>query len=220
MSSDFQTRFAMKIVKILSVVDTRQYEEVGDKWVPIPGSGDEHECSRCGKPHEVHATVLTEDGKTKVVGTGCAAKDNMEMASRFNSLDRASKRLAMLKAEQKAYLTKVEKWDRNWKETCAVQNPEILESFGIYQSGDKKGQKYPTLKMGKAEVPCWLTGITDERRSAVLNVWRQMEMVSMGLPAHRPHSIRFYSKEILKLEKRIKNLMELNSVAISDANRL
>ena len=57
--------------KILSVVDTRQYEERGDRMVPIPGSGDARDCDRCGRAHEVHATVAYEGGRTAVVGTGC-----------------------------------------------------------------------------------------------------------------------------------------------------
>jgi len=46
-----------KIVRVLSVVDTRQYEELGDKFRAIPGSGQESTCSRCGRTHEIHAEV-------------------------------------------------------------------------------------------------------------------------------------------------------------------
>jgi len=60
------------IIKILSVVDTREYEEgPDDKWYPIPGSGREHQCYRCGRLHEIHAEVLLDDEKIVVVGTGC-----------------------------------------------------------------------------------------------------------------------------------------------------
>ncbi len=59
-------------MKILKVVDTRDYEEVADgKWAPIPGSGNARECDRCGRLHEVHAYVETTGGETMVVGTGC-----------------------------------------------------------------------------------------------------------------------------------------------------
>lgn len=47
----------MEIVRIVRVVDTREYTEEGDRWVPVPGSGIENECARCGRLYEVHATV-------------------------------------------------------------------------------------------------------------------------------------------------------------------
>ena len=59
-------------MKILRVVDTREYEEIADgKWAAIPGSGNARECDRCGRLHEVHAYVETDDGTTMIVGTGC-----------------------------------------------------------------------------------------------------------------------------------------------------
>src|SRR5262245_17362890 len=57
--------------EILDVVDTREYVEVGEKWVPVAGSGNPRECDRCGRTHEVHATVKMPDGRTMCVGTGC-----------------------------------------------------------------------------------------------------------------------------------------------------
>lgn len=56
---------------VLKVVDTRSYEEQGDRWVPIPGSGNAHACCRCGRDHEVHAYVATPSGEVEIVGTGC-----------------------------------------------------------------------------------------------------------------------------------------------------
>ena len=59
-------------MKILKVIDTREYEEIADgKWAPIPGSGNARECDRCGRLHEVHAYVEAPDGTTLIVGTGC-----------------------------------------------------------------------------------------------------------------------------------------------------
>lgn len=70
---------ASRIVQILEVRDTREYMEDGDRWVAIPGSGAVRECDRCGRRHEVHATVVLEDGTTAVVGTGCMATESMEV---------------------------------------------------------------------------------------------------------------------------------------------
>ncbi len=76
-----------RIVRIISVVDTRDYEEdpTSDRWVPVPGSGTEHACDRCGRSHEVLATVELEDGKTAIVGTGCARGESMEIQQQLKA---------------------------------------------------------------------------------------------------------------------------------------
>lgn len=58
--------------RVLRVVDTRVYEEVGERWVAQRGTGVERECDRCGRRHEVHAEVLDAQGREWVVGVGCA----------------------------------------------------------------------------------------------------------------------------------------------------
>jgi hypothetical protein len=83
----------LRIVGIVSVVDTREREEVGDRWVPIPGSGIQSVCARCAKEHEVHAEVELSDGTTRVMGTGCARQQDPEVASRIKSLESAAKTL-------------------------------------------------------------------------------------------------------------------------------
>ena len=93
-------RNSLKIVRIVRVVDTRTYEEVADdRWEPIPGSGDQNECARCGRMHEVHAHVALEDGTSAVVGTGCARGDDLVKAGAFASAASASKRVAKLRAQ-------------------------------------------------------------------------------------------------------------------------
>lgn len=87
------------IVSIVSIVDTRVYEEQGDRWVPIPGSGVALRCSRCNREHEVHATVALSDGSTAVVGTGCASKESAALAPAFRSGEARAKRVASLEAQ-------------------------------------------------------------------------------------------------------------------------
>lgn len=94
----------MKIIKILRVEDTRQWEEIeDDRWIPIPGSGTEHQCSRCGRSHEIHATVLLEDGKEAIVGTGCMKADESEIAGQIRSILKSQRTLVALER-------KLEKW--------------------------------------------------------------------------------------------------------------
>ena len=91
----------MKIIKVLCVEDTRQWEEgPDDRWYPVPGSGIKNNCGRCGREHEVHATVLLDDEKTTMlVGTGCMAADEAEVATQIRSIVNSQKTLKKLKFE-------------------------------------------------------------------------------------------------------------------------
>ena len=71
-----------EIVAVVSVVDTRQYVEDGDRFVPIPGSGESHACDRCGRGHEVHATVRLADGASAIVGVSCMREKAMAKEAR------------------------------------------------------------------------------------------------------------------------------------------
>ena len=94
------------IVRILSVVDTRDFEEISrnghDIMVPIPGSGDVRECDRCRRLHEVHATVELSNGDLATVGTGCMRGDAM-----LPELRKAASR-ATTTAKNRAQLARVE----------------------------------------------------------------------------------------------------------------
>ncbi len=102
---------ALDIVKVLRVTDTRDYiEGPDDKWVPVPGSGEIATCARCGRAHEVHAEVLLRSGGHAIVGTGCAMKDAVDLASGIKSEESRAKtirrwetRLAFLREELARY---------------------------------------------------------------------------------------------------------------------
>jgi hypothetical protein len=146
------------------VVDTRDYEEINDRMVPIPGSGNPRECDRCGRLHEVHATVRYDDGRVATVGTGCmdlGAEVGRKVAAKAT-------RLAKLRAE-------VAKADRLaataaeiWTTVCALPVPEITEDTRTYGAG---------LACGDAFVCCRFvrpgTADLDERRETVIRSWRE-----------------------------------------------
>jgi hypothetical protein len=91
-------RVEARIVAVLKVEDTREYEQgENDRWYPIPGSGRENECARCGRLHEVHAEVRLEDGTTTIVGTGCMGAESLEASVRRAS--GSAKTVARLTAE-------------------------------------------------------------------------------------------------------------------------
>jgi hypothetical protein len=133
----------MKIIRILKVVDTRQYEEIGDKWEPIPGSGDEHECSRCGRLHEIHALVELEDGDNAIVGTGCMKADEAEIQKRVKSMTSTAKTLRRNQAELAAIRAKQAIWDKAEAEVMAMPaEVQIVVSEKI----SERGRKYITIE--------------------------------------------------------------------------
>lgn len=86
-----------RIVRVLEVVDTREYEEGPDgRFHPIPGSGNIRQCSRCRRDHEIHATVQLSDGATEVIGVGCARRENMDLDAAFKTGEARAKRVRML----------------------------------------------------------------------------------------------------------------------------
>lgn len=58
---------------VRDVEDTRDVDLVGDRWVPIPGSGDPIPCDCCGRIVVIHV-VITRGEERKIVGRSCALK--------------------------------------------------------------------------------------------------------------------------------------------------
>lgn len=88
---------APRIVRVLEVEDTREYEEGPDgRFHPIPGSGNIRQCSRCGRDHEIHATVQLSDGTTEIIGVGCARRENMDLDAAFRTGEARAKRVRLL----------------------------------------------------------------------------------------------------------------------------
>ena len=141
-----------QIVRILRVVDTRQYEEQDDRWVPIPGSGDAAECARCRRLHEVHATVELSDGTSAVVGVGCAEKSTMDpvVCGAASAWDRGAKRLAQLRAELAGMRARVAKWDAAWAEVVALPLPPVREEPPVPGAAEHDCGE---LAMGDASIP-------------------------------------------------------------------
>lgn len=190
------------IAKILSIVDTRQYEEVGDVWKPIPGSGHENECFRCGRFHKVHATVLLSDGRQVIVGTGCAGQDDPETASKFQSLDRAAKRLARLEAEKTAYDLAYLNWRELYNKLKALPLPEVTNKPAAVSVGARKGEVYGTIYGCQgAWVLVHLGGTFDqERQSCLKDSWIASKIGFQPRPKHQ------FTREIARLKKRIEAL--------------
>jgi len=98
--------------KILKVEDTRQYEEGDDdKWYPVPGSGHDHECDRCGKNHVIHYSVQCRaTGKELNVGSECAGQTGIDDKSNHKTYQSAAstvKKLQSMLDDVKKKLAKV-----------------------------------------------------------------------------------------------------------------
>jgi hypothetical protein len=87
------------ISHILAVRDTRDRIEVGDRFVPVPGSGQLRPCDRCGREHEIHVDVELSDGSRANIGSGCAKGESMEVRGRLKSAVSAAKTRSKLRAE-------------------------------------------------------------------------------------------------------------------------
>lgn len=78
------TRRPAEPLTVVSVTDTRDYIEQGDRMVPVAGTGNIRSCDRCDRTHEVHAHVTDATGETFTVGTGCVDATAPAVARRLN----------------------------------------------------------------------------------------------------------------------------------------
>lgn len=172
------------IVKVLAVVDTREYIEDGDRWIPVSGTGDQHECARCGRIHEVHAVVEISDGSTEVVGTGCMGGESLELKSRLRSMGERAKRIARLEAELIKAVSLAVEAEAKEKAIDALPEPELIH--GVKTLG---GVEVPTVSCGGEELYCRFGNRDEEARA----FWRS------GLYGYpRAHNLRDRVERIKK----------------------
>lgn len=205
----------MRIVKVLRVEDTRQWEEIeDDKWIPIPGSGIENQCARCNRSHEVHATVevLGDDGQigAVIVGTGCMHADETEFAKKITSVLNAqrtlekNKRLLAKKEALKAEGKKIE------DSVAALPVPAHEIREGKIAVG-RFGGKFTELCIGDASVivsPASLGGwgYTQERIECATWCWRQKRQDEHGMTNEMRNAwqwIKDLKKRVARAEKKI-----------------
>lgn len=191
-----------RIVRVIKIVDTRLYEEGPDgKWHPIPGSGSEHECARCGKAHEVHAEVQLSDGTHELVGTGCAARESMEAGEgeRIQKAEAKAKRLARMRAE----LAGQTKWLAEYREATAAVYRLTPPAF---EHGERplpaSGKMMRTLRVGDVEVWCPY-GLDQERQDAATSTWYHKRMVKRGFERPPVDDTRRLHRQIAALEREV-----------------
>ncbi len=183
------------IVKILSVVDTREWEEgPDDKWYPIPGSGREHQCYRCGRLHEIHAEVLLDDGKTVVVGTGCMKESATELplAKRAISVLNSTRTLRRLENELAKVRESLLAWDNAWAEVSTYPLPEVNETtcFGK-----------PALEMGDSGPVTLYRGDTREQMDRLVISWRCNRLKELGFGRYGARPVDYTNDLTIRIEK-------------------
>ncbi len=177
----------LRIVKILSVVDTRAYQEVGDdQWAPIPGSGLENECHRCGRLHEVHATVLLEDKSEVVVGTGCMTAETSEVAAQMKSQTSAAKTLKRQEAQRAGLKAKIDAYKAIEDEVKALPVPPVVSMSYTSVLGRTPQNENAVIAYveGSPEneraTICWDGVVTQERKECAIYGWREWQMRLRG----------------------------------------
>ena len=188
--------------EIIEVKDTREYELDGDRWVPIPGSGDPHDCARCGRTHVVHATVRYPDGTFAVVGTGCmnlGADVARKAASRAGTVAKLRSQLAKAEAEMR-------RADEIWAWANALPVPYIREQSAL---SDPPGPYRLILE------DRWISlenissmgarADRENRRDSLITNWRQARADERAgsLPGHHLDEMWWHRANVADLAKRL-----------------
>lgn len=137
--------------RIVSVVDTRDFVEEGDRVVRIPGTGNDRPCDRCGRSHEIHVTVEHADGRTMVVGLGCAGRSDADGRKVVASLTG----LAKLRAQ----LAGAERRAARWAELVELVDAETVPEI---------------VKLDTAESGNYWLGTADGTRLALVHTWADL----------------------------------------------
>lgn len=199
----------MKIRRLISITDTRTWEEGdNDRWFPIPGSGVEHCCDRCGRGHEVHALVELVDGSQAVMGKSCGAKDSDTAAALFTKADNAAKSLRALQAEEQAFERKRVLWQEVKQRVDQMPDPEITVvvegSRRKFFAGDE------LLVMGgvftNPEYDAWELR---ERLTFARDVWRRRRQAELGAE-HYPVARVNFTKRRAQIQKALQALQTLD----------
>jgi hypothetical protein len=165
------------ITRIIDVRDTRDRIEVGDRWVPVPGSGALRPCDRCCREHEIHVDVELSDGRRANIGSGCAKGESMEVKSRLKSAISAAKTRSRLRAELAVARDEQARAAAAWKDIEAIRapSPELIEEVpGVHGTRQVWGMDDSTVWV--------LPGSTfdAERRQSLLNSWRNKHYRARG----------------------------------------
>lgn len=196
----------LRIARVLQVEDTRQWEERSDdRWYPIPGSGSENHCERCGRRHEVWVHVELTDGSRRIFGTGCAGKMDPVGTSRFARVETALERLRELYAKMRRLLAEAEEYERVAIDVAALQPPpcERVRQPRRYGGGDED-----VLRCGDGWVRIDGGWVSPRDEAAAIWDWRRLRHAERTRVTNHPaRKIDEVSRDVAKTERRLVELL-------------
>ncbi len=194
--------------RLLGVTDTRQYEEIDDKWVPIHDSGHPRNCDRCGKEHVIYCTVqCVATNKVLCVGSGCARQSGMVDSTQHKSVESAAKTLHRLETELVYLEAELERVKEILVEVEALPLPPVEgpfpRSFGFeWRMGDMTGV------MQRKPGP-----IESERVQCLESGWRRKRAEERGVKSYRLYDLCARVSDTKKrLERAKRKMAELLSI--------
>ena len=196
------------IARIIDVRDTRDRIEVGDRLVPVPGSGDLRPCDRCCREHEIHVDVELSDGRRANIGSGCAKGESMEVTSRLKSAVSAAKTRSRLRAELAVARDEHTRAIQAWRDVEALNapSPELLEEVAATH-GTRQ-----VWGMGDAQV--WTVpgsrGFDAERRQALLSSWRNNRYRERGFelqPYSYKQRVEGLADRLAKIDRKLASML-------------
>ena len=170
--------------QIISIKDTREFIEQDDRFVPISGSGDMRPCDRCGRVHEIHATVRTASGEHYVVGIGCALAGHPELDAPLKAGKSAATTYAKNKADVERKRVFAARVAQEWTAVKAMPMPAHTEQDAAIIPNAKEwrtvdGRAYCVISAWadlKERMDClessWRDKVMDERMGGDRS-WRQ-----------------------------------------------
>lgn len=156
--------------RVERVRDTRSFEEDGDRWVPIPGSGDPRACDRCGRLHEIHADVVDATGRAAVVGVGCMNATVAEQRRLSGKATRDARRAARARAQAAAKTA----FDAHAQAVAAMVFPRDQVQRQPADWGGKPAEEWRVQDAGPVIVSEWADH--EERIRCLESNWRQRRM--------------------------------------------
>ena len=191
------------IARIIDVRDTRDRIEVGDRLVPVPGSGDLRPCDRCCREHEIHVDVELSDGRRANIGSGCAKGESMDVKSRLKSAVSAAKTRSRLRAELAIARDEHARSTQAWREVEKLHPPpaELREEVP-----DPRGTRQ---EWGMGDANVWVlpgSSFDSERRAALLSGWRSSRYRERGFslpPYYYQQCVEDFSDRLAKIERKL-----------------
>lgn len=193
------------LFKIVDVIDTRDWEEdpkSPDKLVPVSGTGEQNECHRCGRTHEVHYHVKDSQGERFIVGCACAVAAGWADRKSANSMKSAARTRAKAERELAKQLKLAEEREEILAVVRNTSKPPI--TYGGFEE----------VKYSKKPVHVWHIGpytewrrsgwgpcLTEEIKDTLINTWEQAQYKELGWTWKHSAALHEVKKLKMKLDR-------------------